>query len=207
MRTYPWYDIAVGNEELEQGDFIDNCNVLIPTYTPVEIEAAAPTKQQTFEAKGINEIHDVIIISQSCDLENKKIDFVQLCPMISYNEFVEGIKRSSPSPSSNTKTILRLMNEIRVGRMYRYYMLNACDLPDFTREIQIADLGTSYSIPRDVMQQMVASKGNRLRLLSPYKEQLAQAFAYFYMRVALPSPIDEFKTLLVSTQVGTIPHS
>ena len=205
MRTYPWYDIAVGNEELEQGDFIDNCNVLIPTYTPVEIEAAAPTKQQTFEAKGINEIHDVIIISQSCDLENKKIDFVQLCPMISYNEFVEGVKTSSPN--TNTKAILRVMNDIRIGRMSRYYMLHASDLDGFKKEIQIVDLGTSYSIPRDVMKQMVASHGNRLRLLSPYKEQLAQAFAYFYMRVALPSPIDEFKTLLVSTQVGTIPHS
>ena len=205
MRTYPWYDIAVGNEELEQGDFIDNCNVLIPTYTPVEIEAAAPTKQQTFEAKGINEIHDVIIISQSCDLENKKIDFVQLCPMISYNEFVEGVKTSSPN--TNTKAILRVMNDIRIGRMPRYYMLHASDLDSFNKEIQIVDLGTSYSIPRDVMKQMVASQGNRLRLLSPYKEQLAQAFAYFYMRVALPSPIDEFKTLLVSTQVATIPHS
>jgi hypothetical protein len=205
MRTYPWYDIAVGNEELEQGDFIDNCNVLIPTYIPVEIEAAAPTKQQTFEAKGINEIHDVIIISQSCDLENKKIDFVQLCPMISYNEFVEGVKTSSPN--TNTKAILRVMNDIRIGRMSRYYMLHASDLDGFKKEIQIVDLGTSYSIPRDVMKQMVASHGNRLRLLSPYKEQLAQAFAYFYMRVALPSPIDEFKTLLVSTQVGTIPHS
>ena len=205
MRTYPWYDIAVGNEELEQGDFIDNCNVLIPTYIPVEIEAATPTNQQTFEAKGINEIHDVIIISQSCDLENKKIDFVQLCPMISYNEFVEEVKRSSQS--SNTKTILRVMNDIRIGRMPRYYMLNTCDLDGFKKEIQVVDLGTSYSIPRDVMKQMVASQGNRLRLLSPYKEQLAQAFAYFYMRVALPSPIDEFKTLLVSTQVGTVPHS
>ena len=205
MRTYPWYDIAVGNEELEQGDFIDNCNVLIPTYTPVEIEAAAPPYQQIFEAKGINEIHDVIIISQSCDLENKKIDFVQLCPMISYNEFVEGVKTSSPN--TNTKAILRVMNDIRIGRMPRYSMLHASDVDGFKKEIQIVDLGTSYSIPRDVMKQMVASQGNRLRLLSPYKEQLAQAFAYFYMRVALPSPIDEFKTLLVSTQVGTIPHS
>lgn len=205
MRAYPWYDIAVGNEELEQGDFIDNCNVLIPAYTPVEIEVAVPANQQTFEANGINEIRDVIIISQSCDLENKKIDCVHLCPMISCNEFVENVKISSPN--SNTKTILRVMNDIRIGRMPRYYMLNACDLDGFKKEIQVVDLGTSYSIPRDVMKQMVASQGNRLRLLSPYKEQLAQAFAYFYMRVALPSPIDEFKTLLVSTQVGTIPHS
>ncbi len=65
MRAYPWYDIAVGNEELEQGDFIDNCNVLIPTYTPVEIEAAVPTKQQTFEATSpIDEFKTLLVSTQ-----------------------------------------------------------------------------------------------------------------------------------------------
>lgn len=204
MQKYPWYDIVAGNEELEQGDFINNCNVLIPTYIPVEVESSASTNQQSFEAQGVTEIHDVIIISQSCDLENKKIEFVQLCPVISYSYFVEEIRRSQPG--SNTKTILRLMNEIRLGRLYRYYMLNVCDLLDFAKEIQIVDLGTSYSIPRNVMKQMVQSNGDRLRLLSPYKEQLAQAFAYFYMRVALPTPIDELKTLTVPMQVGTSPR-
>jgi hypothetical protein len=204
MQKYPWYGIVAGNEELEQGDFINNCNVLIPTYIPVEAVFSASTNQQRFEAQGVTEIHDVIIISQSCDLENKKIEFVQLCPVISYSDFVEEIRRSQPS--SNTKAILRLMNEIRLGRLYRYYMLNVCDLPDFAKEIQIVDLGTSYSIPRNVMKQMVESNGDRLRLLSPYKEQLAQAFAYFYMRVALPTPIDEFKTLTVPMQIGTSPR-
>jgi hypothetical protein len=47
----------------------------------------------------------------------------------------------------------------------------------------------SCSIPYDVMKQIVQSKGKRLRLLSPYKEHLAQAFAYFYKRVALPNSI------------------
>jgi len=36
-------------------------------------------------------------------------------------------------------------------------------------------------------------QGNRLRLLPPYREHLAQAFARFFMRVGLPADIPKFK--------------
>src|SRR5207248_5433104 len=96
--------------------------------------------------------------------------------------------------------------EIMLGRNYRYCMLNECNLPDFFREIQVVDLGTSFSIPYDVMKLMAQSKGKRLRLLSPYKEHLAQAFASFYMRVALPNPIDEFRIQAAPMRINTTSH-
>jgi len=85
-------------------------------------------------------------------------------------------------------------------------MLNECKLSDLVREFQIVDLGTSFTIPCDAMEQMAKSRGNRIRLCSPYKEHLAQAFAFLYMRVALPNPIDEFKTLPKPIQVSAIPQ-
>lgn len=51
--TYPWYDIAGESDELEQGDFIDNCKVLIPTYIPVELDTSAhAVPQEKFEVAG-----------------------------------------------------------------------------------------------------------------------------------------------------------
>ncbi len=43
------------------------------------------------------------------------------------------------------------------------------------------------------MKQIAKQRGKRLRLLSPYKEKLAQSFAYYYMRVALPNDIPRFE--------------
>lgn len=201
-QEYPWYRIAEADEELEQGDFIDDCKILIPTYIPIEIEANMPINPRAFHAASVEEVRDVIIISQSCVLENRKVDFVHLCPRISYSTYV----KITSNLGKNTKAILGNLNEIRLGRNYRYCMLNGCNLTNSPYEIQIVDLGTAYSIPCDVMKQMVKSSGDRIRLLSPYKEQLAQAFAYFYMRVALPNPIDEFKTIAGPMQIGTIFH-
>ncbi len=55
------------------------------------------------------------------------------------------------------------------------------------------DFNTVFSIPHGIMKQIALSKGKRLRLRSPYKEKLAQAFAYFHMRVALPIDIPSFE--------------
>ncbi len=199
-QEYPWYRIAEPDEELEQGDFIDDCQVLIPKYTPIETEANRPNNPRKFLVEGDEEIRDVVIISQTCDLENRKVDVVHLCPRMPISKYVEVVKKMG----KNNQSIITKLNEIRSGRSYRYYMLNMCNLPDFSREFQIVDLGTSFTIPCDAMEQIAKSGGKRIRLLSPYKEQLAQAFAFLYMRVALPNPINEFKALPLATQVAQI---
>lgn len=204
-QEYPWYRNAESDEELEQGDFIDDCQVLVPRYTTIETEANMSSNPQKFHAESDEEIRDVIIISQTCDLENRKVDVVHLCPRMPLSQYVEIARKLG----KNNQSIVAKLNEIRLGRSYRYYMLNACNLPDLSREFQIVDLGTSFTIPYDVMDQMAKSRGNRICLLSPYKEQLAQAFAFLYMRVALPNPIGIFKTLPLpaqAVQIDTIPQ-
>lgn len=93
VKEYPWYELVEG-EELEQGDFIDDCEVIIPKYLPI----------------------------------------------------------TSNVPATNID-----------------------------------------DAPHEIIKQLAKSKGKRLRLLSPYKEKLAQAFAYYYMRVALPLDIPKFE--------------
>ncbi|HCI78948.1 MAG TPA: hypothetical protein DHW02_04590, partial [Ktedonobacter sp.] len=85
------------------------------------------------------------------------------------------------------------LEQIRQGKQYRYCMLNASAFADLPYEVQIVDLGVVFSIPYDTLKQMAKSSGKRLRLCSPYKEKLAQAFAYYYMRIASPNDIPKFE--------------
>ena len=118
--TYPWYDIAGESDELEQGDFIDNCKVLIPTYIPVELDTSAhAVPQEKFEVAGVLEIRDVVIMTQSCDLENAKVEYVKLCPRISLSEYV-GLKQHA---GQSLKEIARALNDIRLGRKYRFHIM------------------------------------------------------------------------------------
>lgn len=69
MKEYPWYAVVNGEEDLMQGDFIIECPVVIP---PLQIS-------NNVEIKIIE--YDVIIMSQSCDLVQRKLDLVLVCPV------------------------------------------------------------------------------------------------------------------------------
>jgi len=75
MKDYPWYEVVSIEDDLMQGDFIKNCPVVIP---PSEIF-------DDIEVRIIN--YDVVIMSQSCDLVQRKLDLVLVCPVWSMNEF------------------------------------------------------------------------------------------------------------------------
>ena len=61
----------------------------------------------------------------------------------------------------------------------------------------LVDFRRTYSLPTDDASQLADRLGPRLRLRSPYREHLAQAFARFYMRVGLPSEAADFETVAI----------
>jgi hypothetical protein len=81
---------------------------------------------------------------------------------------------------------------MRKGQQYRYFMLHQSTLSDYSCETQIVDLARVFGIPYDIIKQIAETHDKRLRLRSPYKEKLAQAFGYYYMRIGLPVDIPEF---------------
>jgi hypothetical protein len=181
---YPWYDIVQRSERLEQGDFIDNCEVLLPTYIPIDLPDESPLADvPKYQAKGKTQIYNVVIVSQSCDLENGKLEYVLVCPRTSYSMYKETYL--------SLQKLNNALEQIRQGKQHRYCMLNGCNLAEVVCETQIVDFGKVFSIPYDIMRQMVKAHDNRLRLRSPYKEKLAQAFAYYYMRIGLPIDIEK----------------
>lgn len=61
---YPWFELVTDSEEITQGDIIKNCPV--PILKGININKEG----QNVEAE--IEIIDGIILSQACDIANKK---------------------------------------------------------------------------------------------------------------------------------------
>jgi hypothetical protein len=172
---YPWYEVVNGEGGLMQGDFITECPIIIP---PSEL-----SDQVHFDVSVTN--YDVIILSQSCDLENGKIGLVLLCPVWSLEDMA---KRSNFLGSEKGK------EELRRGNFTGYHLLNKCELEGFVTDYKVVDFRNIYSTSLDFLIDFTKEKSERIRLLPPYRENLSQAFARFIMRVGLPVDIPSFRS-------------
>jgi len=171
---YPWYTKVNGEELIQQGDFIDSCPVPIIT---------SPNAVEIGEVEADAIVYDVIIMSQSCDLIYKKIDFVVVCPYWPLSVF-EGLNDEFKSKKRK--------EALRQGNHPRYHMLNECAFEGFEKPILIVDFTSTYTVDFHFLTNIAKERDERLRLLPPYREHLSQAFARFFMRVGLPVDISPF---------------
>jgi hypothetical protein len=171
MKEYPWYEIVNG-KDLFQGDIIYSCPLILPP----------PKIKDEIEVDIIE--YDVIIMSQSCDLIQKKLELVLVCPIWPLSEF----ENKNPSYKD-----LKRKESLRQGYSPGYHLLNMCKINGFESEYLIVDFRSIFSVHFDFLVEFVKEKGDRIRLLSPYREHLSQAFARFFMRVGLPVDIPPFK--------------
>jgi len=174
MKGYPWYEIVEG-EELLQGDIIESCPIIIPPSTIGD--GSGSIEVDVIE-------YDVIIMSQSCDLINKKLELVLVCPVWPLSEF------ESRNPSYKSP---KMKESLRRGYLPGYHLLNKCEIDGFNKEFLVVDFRSVYSVPFDFLVELAKKRGKRLRLLPPYREHLSQAFARFFMRVGLPVDIPPFR--------------
>jgi len=123
-------------------------------------------------------------MSQSCDLAAKKLDLVLVCPHWSLLEIGEENQHFASEKGKE---------DLRRGNIPGYHLLNKCDIPGQERDFRVVDFRTAYAVPLAFLCELLAKRGDRLRLLPPYREHLAQAFARFFMRVGLPVDIPPFR--------------
>jgi len=173
----------VDGQELEQGDFITQCPVIIPEYTSKTVEEQKAGKATTYQIHAKEYTYDVVIMNQSCDLENGKLKLVVLCPYWSLKEIVE-IHDNFRSK--------KMQEKLRQGYIPGYHMFNACTLEDMEREIQVVNFHMMFTVPYDFLTTFASTLGKRLRLLSPYKEKMSHAFGNYFSRVGLPKDIPPF---------------
>lgn len=179
--SYPWYSIVKG-PDLEQGDLIRGCPVIEPIYEPLDPEE----ETYSLEAKQLN--FDIVILSQTCDLINDKIDSVLVSPFHPVDEFIDA---NTPNLTSKARKSAR--EEIRRGYRPSFHMLARCDFPKFEHDIQIIDFQRLFTVPKSLLVQLAELQGERIRLMPPYREHLGQSFARYFMRVGLPIDIPSQK--------------
>ncbi|MEK7724595.1 MAG: hypothetical protein AAB336_09630 [Acidobacteriota bacterium] len=160
-------------KSLEQGDLLPNCPVI---YLPNNLKPILEAKESdeieiTPEIKTV----DLIIMTQSCDLENNKVEEVLLCGYFPFSE--DEYKRNK--------------DNIKKERMPALHLIEKCDGKRINFEKQVIDFRAIYTLPKNFVIAYAKTLGFRARLLSPYKEHLSQAFARYFMRVGLPRPLIE----------------
>jgi len=170
---YTWYTIVEESEEMQQGDFIPKCPILVPP--------------QSFEDEELNvevQLIDSIIMSQSCDLSNQKIEIVLVCPVYSLKTFLDSLPQEQVS---TIKAKRKIISDLKQGNLPSYHLMNKSEI--HFDDYQVVDFKNVYGIHMDSLKGICKSLDKRIRLLPPYREHLSQAFARYFMRVGLPQDL------------------
>jgi hypothetical protein len=171
----------VNTTELRQGDYLPGCSIPVSDFYSPAREGGLGEEKQPLRVKiGTS---DLIVITQSCDLENKKAALVTFCRIFTVSKFEE----------INPVFAGKKWNEVRKGKVEGLHLLGSCADPSDTRSALVVDFRQIHSLPIAYVTHHAQSLGDRSRLKSPYLEHFSQGFARFFMRVGLPSSIPEFK--------------
>ncbi len=171
--VYQWYSEISGSNNIEQGDLIPECPIVMP---PSSIEVG---DEPEIEVRLI----DSIILSQSCDLVNAKLEIVLVCPYYSLKIFVDNLQGQQ-----NKKTISKHIENLKKGHLPGYHLLNKSSKNNIN-DYLVVDFRNVYGVQINNLKEIAQKLNSRTRLLPPYREHLSQAFARFFMRVGLPQDI------------------
>ncbi len=157
------------DESLTQGDVLDGCPIF---QVPVQLTTEMPAS--TIERVGVR----VIVLTQACDLANSKSTRVLVAVVHGAQELVD----------AGTLKATQIRDQIRRGQIFGWYFLPA--VPSLGFPESIVDLRDLHTIPRPVLEEQITDGKRVARLVTPFREHLAQHFAVTYMRIALPEPYE-----------------
>lgn len=170
---YPWYETVRGTA-IEQGDILLGFEVLVAIGAPTGTQA-----EVTGELRKL----DVVVMTQTCDIEHGKVSNLLLCPVWDLWQFIDAAKKKGENWGRDQREALRR------GNLPGYHLVNEASQDGLTMGVRVVDFHEVYTAPAEQVRNFAAVVGGRLRLRPPYREHLAQAFARFFMRVGLPVDI------------------
>jgi len=175
---YPWYTkLESSDKSIEQGDFIENCPLLIP---PANVHSEEPLEVELKEI-------DTIVLSKSFDLINNKIQVALVCPFYSLSGFISNLPKEQQGVKAHRKHI----DNLKKGHLPGYHLLEKEGFDIFKGDYQVVDFRNVYGIHVNALRSLISSESKiRVRLLPPYREHLSQSFARYFMRVGLPQDIN-----------------
>ena len=157
------YDVVPADQMLTQGDVFDGC----------------PIAREQLDGSVNRHRERVIVMTQACDIVQAKADQIVVAVLYTTDEIVQQGQLKAPA----------IRDQLRRGQIFGWYFLPAADAPIPLPE-SIVNFRDLHTVPRSLLEKLAAA-GNRVcRLLSPFREHLAQHFAVTYMRIALPLPYE-----------------
>jgi hypothetical protein len=190
---YSWYESVSADTSLTQGDIILDCPIVEWAAKPVELtlEREAETLESLMEVAKA----DLIVMTQACDLEQKKVSNVILCPHLpleKYKEYWEKAVLAKEGKPANAKQWKSTCKDLKNGYTWNLSMLNEGSVRGLRLTHRVVDFHNVYTLPRVFLESLLKSREqSRLRLRPPYREHLSQAFARYFMRVGLPTGIKD----------------
>lgn len=168
-----WYESVEAGEIPQQGELIRNIPLLDFTA-----DYLTPTEGGVVDINVVE--YNVVLITHSCDIAQNNVELLQVCSYYQLSEFIES------KAEFNTRSKL---SQLLDGKFGRYLVCEQGE--DYPTEPLVVDLSQVFTVRRTYVEQYIAIHGSRLRLKPPYREFLSQAFARFFMRVALPRTVRE----------------
>lgn len=172
--AYNWYERINNSEDLRQGDLIPNCPIIIPPSTIEEND------ENQFDV----ELMDVVILSQSCDLAQNKLEVVVVAWYYTLTEFIENLPEDE---KQSKKARNKKREELRKGHLPAFHLLNKD--PNYFNDYLVVDFHYVFGIHINTLKNIAKKLKERNKLMPPYRERLSQAFAKYIMRVGLPQDI------------------
>lgn len=161
----PMFTKPKTSEPLYQGDIIDSCPLIF--WTCFQDDDEVIRKPQEIDVR-------VIVLTQSCDLDNRKSTRVQVAVV---HETAFLVEKGILKPRT-------IRDSVRQHRMFGWYFLEQSDL----LAESIVDFRDIHTVSRLLLDDLVAKDHRVCTLVSPYREHLAKHFADTFSRVALPNP-------------------
>jgi hypothetical protein len=170
-----WYEVVSG-ADLAQGDLLTQVDVSLATYPPEVGHEDDVFSFDVFQS-------DVIVLTQTCDLERDQPTSILVAQYDSWST----LKADQNLNSGDRKRIRR-------QQMHYYQLLPDRELEP-TIEWSVVDFRLLSLVPKQYLIERAVDQGERLRLLPPYREGVAQAFAHYIMRVAYDDDLNRFDDL------------
>lgn len=190
--SFPWYEEVAGTSNVTQGDILKNFPV------PVIIDK---DEYPFFKPQGAK--YDVIVMTQACDLENNKVDYVTLCPVDPLESVIKIIAEQenqglnySDLTKKQEKIPERIIDKLKKGEYLNFYLLNRHN-GTMNENYRVVILKQMFQVPIVAMKKLIPLQEEtiRVRLLPPYREHLAQSYANTFSRIGLPLNINVSETV------------
>lgn len=167
---YPWYRIVEAEEPLQQGDIFFNCPI-VALPDPGLFLDVSQGKHPANPVSTMVVFADIIILTHSCDIPKRDLDRVLVCP---HRDALEVAIRKEERAN------------IRKGRVLAYHLIEACEIEKHGFGQRVIDFRLVTPVPKAFLEEFSRQRGPRVRLLPPYREKMAQAFAFYFGRIGLP---------------------